>query len=125
MPRSSSATSRCFSTPDLASRKSTSVSWGRRRPGCPRPDGGFDVTLSTGEQRRYDAVCVANGHHWDPRWPEPAFPGAEDPNTVILSEQVRCVDWRVRRAQFIQRAPEAVLDEVVARLDALIINPEE
>jgi len=21
---------------------------------------------------------VANGHHWDPRWPEPAFPGSED-----------------------------------------------
>jgi len=20
---------------------------------------------------------VANGHHWDPRWPEPAFPGAD------------------------------------------------
>jgi dimethylaniline monooxygenase (N-oxide forming) len=26
---------------------------------------------------RYRAVLVANGHHWDPRWPEPAFPGAE------------------------------------------------
>ena len=22
-------------------------------------------------------VLVANGHHWDPRWPEPSFPGAE------------------------------------------------
>jgi cation diffusion facilitator CzcD-associated flavoprotein CzcO len=42
-----------------------------------RGDGGFDVTLSGGERRAYDAVCVANGHHWDPRWPEPAFPGAE------------------------------------------------
>jgi cation diffusion facilitator CzcD-associated flavoprotein CzcO len=21
-------------------------------------------------------VLVANGHHWDPRWPEPAFPGS-------------------------------------------------
>ena len=20
---------------------------------------------------------MANGHHWDPRWPEPAFPGHE------------------------------------------------
>jgi len=26
---------------------------------------------------RYRAVLVANGHHWDPRWPEPAFAGAE------------------------------------------------
>jgi dimethylaniline monooxygenase (N-oxide forming) len=40
-------------------------------------DGAFGVTLSTGETRTYDAVCVANGHHWDPRWPEPAFPGAD------------------------------------------------
>jgi len=27
---------------------------------------------------RYRAVLVANGHHWDARWPEPAFPGADD-----------------------------------------------
>jgi cation diffusion facilitator CzcD-associated flavoprotein CzcO len=23
-------------------------------------------------------VLVANGHHWDPRWPEPSFPGSEN-----------------------------------------------
>lgn len=27
---------------------------------------------------RYRAVLVANGHHWKPRWPEPAFKGAEE-----------------------------------------------
>jgi dimethylaniline monooxygenase (N-oxide forming) len=27
--------------------------------------------------RHYEHVIVANGHHWDPRWPEPSFPGAE------------------------------------------------
>jgi dimethylaniline monooxygenase (N-oxide forming) len=42
-----------------------------------RNDGVFEVLLSTGESREYDAVCVANGHHWDPRWPEPAFPGSD------------------------------------------------
>jgi dimethylaniline monooxygenase (N-oxide forming) len=42
-----------------------------------RDDGTFEVTLSSRETREYDAVCVANGHHWDPRWPEPAFPGLE------------------------------------------------
>ena len=31
-----------------------------------RPDGT--------ETRTYDAVLVANGHHWDARWPEPAYP---------------------------------------------------
>jgi thioredoxin reductase len=42
-----------------------------------RHDGTFEVRLSTGETREYGAVCVANGHHWDQRWPEPAFPGAD------------------------------------------------
>jgi cation diffusion facilitator CzcD-associated flavoprotein CzcO len=41
-------------------------------------DGGWRVTLDTGETRDYRALLVANGHHWDPRWPEPAFPGADD-----------------------------------------------
>ena len=38
-------------------------------------DGVWMVGLDTGETRTYDALAVANGHHWDPRWPEPAFPG--------------------------------------------------
>jgi dimethylaniline monooxygenase (N-oxide forming) len=42
-----------------------------------REDGVWEVSLSSGETRRYDALVVANGHHWDPRWPEPAFPGAD------------------------------------------------
>ena len=37
--------------------------------------GGWNVTLSNGETRRYDALVVANGHHWDPAWPSPDFPG--------------------------------------------------
>jgi cation diffusion facilitator CzcD-associated flavoprotein CzcO len=38
-------------------------------------DGVWTVTLDSGDTRTYDALAVANGHHWDPRWPEPAFPG--------------------------------------------------
>jgi cation diffusion facilitator CzcD-associated flavoprotein CzcO len=41
-------------------------------------DGVWTVTLHNGEERSYDAVLVANGHHWDPRWPEPPFPGRFD-----------------------------------------------
>ncbi|MCW2951139.1 MAG: flavin-containing monooxygenase [Conexibacter sp.] len=41
-------------------------------------DGSWTIALETGEERRYDALLVANGHHWDPRWPEPAFPGQFD-----------------------------------------------
>src|SRR5438552_14729311 len=30
------------------------------------------------ETETYDVLLVANGHHWDPHWPEPAFPGTFD-----------------------------------------------
>jgi cation diffusion facilitator CzcD-associated flavoprotein CzcO len=42
-----------------------------------RPGGGWELRLGDGSTERYDALLVANGHHWDKRWPEPAFPGAE------------------------------------------------
>jgi hypothetical protein len=42
-----------------------------------RADGVWEVATERGETRLYDALLVANGHHWDPRWPEPAFPGSE------------------------------------------------
>jgi dimethylaniline monooxygenase (N-oxide forming) len=40
-------------------------------------DGTWSVRLEDGETRRYDALLVANGHHWQERWPEPAFPGSD------------------------------------------------
>ena len=45
----------------------------------PAPGGdGWDVETEGGGAGRYAAVMVANGHHWDPRWPEPPFPGEFD-----------------------------------------------
>ena len=45
-------------------------------------EGEWEVTVegSRGGRscERYRAVVVANGHHWDPRWPEPGFPGADE-----------------------------------------------
>jgi len=57
-------------------------------------DGEWEVTVE-GEQRgretkRYRAVLVANGHHWDPRWPEPPFPGSED----FEGEQIHAHHYR-------------------------------
>jgi dimethylaniline monooxygenase (N-oxide forming) len=44
-------------------------------------DGEWEVTVQARdgerESHRYRAVLVANGHHWDPRWPEPPFPGSD------------------------------------------------
>ena len=59
-------------------------------------DGGYAVTVRPrdtelpAETRHYDHVLVANGHHWDPRWPEPSFPGAE----TFPGEQVHAHYYR-------------------------------
>jgi len=41
----------------------------------PRPAGGFRLTLSRGGVEDFDFLVVANGHHWDPAWPDPEIPG--------------------------------------------------
>ncbi len=45
----------------------------------PNPDGSWRVAArhrdGTTRQADYRAVVVANGHHWNPRYPEPPFPG--------------------------------------------------
>ena len=47
-----------------------------------RSEGGRWLVSTTGpdgsEQREYDNVMVANGHHWDARLPDPAYPGTFD-----------------------------------------------
>jgi dimethylaniline monooxygenase (N-oxide forming) len=53
------------------------------------PEGGWNVStraVDGGEEQttRYDDVLVANGHHWDPRWPEPAFPGELDDSVEVV-----------------------------------------
>ncbi len=45
---------------------------------APTADGRWQVTLENGESNVYDALCVANGHHWNPRLPDPPFPGTFD-----------------------------------------------
>ena len=37
--------------------------------------GGYLVRCSDGTEQRFGAVIVANGHHWDPAYPDPAPPG--------------------------------------------------
>ncbi|HEX6274343.1 MAG TPA: NAD(P)-binding domain-containing protein [Polyangiaceae bacterium] len=42
----------------------------------PEEHGGFRVALGDGTSEHYRAVVVANGHHWDPSWPDPPVPGS-------------------------------------------------
>jgi len=57
-------------------------------------DGGWEVSVedAAGERRssRYRAVLVANGHHWNPRWPEPPYPGSD----AFEGEQLHVHDYR-------------------------------
>jgi dimethylaniline monooxygenase (N-oxide forming) len=51
-------------------------------------DGLWRVALGNGESRIYDALMVANGHHWDPRWPDPPFPGSFDGDSIHSHDYV-------------------------------------
>jgi len=51
-------------------RFNTEVTAARRRD-----DGSWEITLDSGETESFDALIVANGHHWDPHWPDPPYPG--------------------------------------------------
>jgi mRNA interferase MazF len=39
---------------------------------------------------------------------------------VILSDQVKSLDWRVRKAEFKESLPEEVINEVLAKLGTLL-----
>ncbi len=49
---------------------------------------GYLVTTSNGVTERYDAVIVANGHHWLPHFPDPPFPGVFEGTTFHSSAYV-------------------------------------
>jgi dimethylaniline monooxygenase (N-oxide forming) len=57
----------------------------------PAAEGGWDVWVEGGKTSRYGAVLVANGHHWNPRWPEPPFPG-EFGGAVMHAHDYRTAD---------------------------------
>jgi dimethylaniline monooxygenase (N-oxide forming) len=45
------------------------------------------------ETRTFSHVIVANGHHWDPRWPEPSYPGSDTfPGTQMHAHYYRTPD---------------------------------
>lgn len=50
----------------------------------PSADRGWDVTVDSGETRRYAAVVVASGHHRTPR--RPSYPGEFEGTTVHAAE---------------------------------------
>lgn len=64
----------------------------------PLENGGYNVTLQSGETISYSNVIVCNGHHWDMRMPEPPFAGEFD------GEEIHSNDYKV---------PEPYIDKSV------------
>lgn len=51
---------------------------------------------------------------------EVAIPSGIEATGVILSDQIKSLDWRVRRAEYLATLPETVLAEVMQKLKTLI-----
>jgi mRNA interferase MazF len=51
---------------------------------------------------------------------EVKIPENDNISGVILSDQVKSLDWRVRNAEFITKTPEKVIQEVMKKLNLLI-----
>ena len=51
---------------------------------------------------------------------EVPLPGSLKTQGVVLVDQVRCVAWRERGAEFIERAPASLLNEVLGKLTTLL-----
>jgi dimethylaniline monooxygenase (N-oxide forming) len=61
---------------------------------APVGDGDWEVTVEDDrgrqETNRYGAVMVANGHHWNARWPDPPFPGSDE----YAGDQMHAHDYK-------------------------------
>ena len=51
---------------------------------------------------------------------EVALPDGSGLEGVVLADQVKSLDWRARKAELIGRLPDAVTDEVLGKLAALL-----
>jgi dimethylaniline monooxygenase (N-oxide forming) len=62
-------------------------------------EGRWRVTLDDRSSAVYEAVMVANGHHWNPKYPEPPFPGQDS----FAGEQVHSHHYREPDERFIDK----------------------
>jgi dimethylaniline monooxygenase (N-oxide forming) len=59
-------------------------------------DGIWTVKSDDGETRHYDALLVANGHHWLQYWPDPPYPGSFDGPVMHAHEYIDNEQFRDR-----------------------------
>lgn len=39
---------------------------------------------------------------------------------VVLSDQIKCLDWKIRSAQFIEKLPDEVVQDILAKINTLV-----
>ena len=39
---------------------------------------------------------------------------------VVLADQIKCLDWKARKVQFVETVPEELIEEVQAKVEPLI-----
>ncbi len=39
---------------------------------------------------------------------------------VILADQIKCLDWKARNVEFVETAPEIVVEEIQAKIEPLL-----
>lgn len=75
-----------------------------------RVDGLWEVTLDGGEVRRYGGLVIANGHNWDPKYPD--FPGRFD-GVALHSAQYKTPDVLVDKRVLVVGAGNSGCDIAV------------
>lgn len=48
-------------------------------------------------------------------------PGKSKIAGVVLSDQIKSLDWRIRKAKFIAKAPGEIVAEVLAKIQAILL----
>lgn len=53
---------------------------------------------------------------------EVVIPGSQKITGVILTDHVKNLDWRARQATFVERLPQTALEQVLARVQVLLVG---
>jgi mRNA interferase MazF len=52
---------------------------------------------------------------------EVALPSGLKSYGVILTDQIKCLDWKARNAEFVESVSEDVIEEVQAKIEPLLL----
>lgn len=68
-------------------------------------------------------ICPATRHAKGYAF-EVSVSNTDGSTSVVLADHLRSIDWRIRKVEFISKAEESVLLEVVSRIEALLVSPD-